>query len=190
MSSPCQSCPPACFGARTDLRCHSLWRLARTGCPLVGPERKAVCVCQEAGGTEVCRGQESAGWERGESASRYCSSRQNRPYHCHHLSYCTGRNSDTGCKVTLYSSLWAPDPSPGTWYCCSTSISGGIGGDCMVGRGNRADFFSLKLVCVASLMLIMVTNICSLKLLHVSNPMMNCEEKKSLIFTKESLFPL
>lgn len=57
-------------------------------------------------------------------------------------------------------------------------------------EGTGQIFFSLKLVCVASLMLIMVTNICSLKLLHVSNPMMNCEEKKSLIFTKESLFPL
>lgn len=39
-------------------------------------------------------------------------------------------------------------------------------------------------------MLIMVTNICSLGLLHVSKPVMNCKEKKSLVFSKEQLFPL
>lgn len=39
-------------------------------------------------------------------------------------------------------------------------------------------------------MLIMVTNTCSLKLLHVSATIMNCEEAKNLIFSKEQLFPL
>lgn len=38
-------------------------------------------------------------------------------------------------------------------------------------------------------MLIRVTNICSLKLLRVSVTMMNCEETKNLIFSKEQLFP-
>lgn len=38
-------------------------------------------------------------------------------------------------------------------------------------------------------MLMRVTNICSLKLLHVSATIMNCEEAKNLIFSKEQLFP-
>lgn len=38
-------------------------------------------------------------------------------------------------------------------------------------------------------MLIRVTNISSLKLLRVSVTMMNCEETKNLIFSKEQLFP-
>lgn len=59
----------------------------------------------------------------------------------------------------------------------------------VVGTGNRAGFFSLKLVWEQSLVLIML-NICSLGLLHVSNPVMTCEEKKSLIFSKDQLLPL
>lgn len=116
-SSPTLSqLPGRCCSARTDRRRHSPRSLVRTG----WVQRGKPCVCARKLEAQSC-----AGWERGQSGSRYCSSRQNRPYHCHHLSCCTGRNSDTGCKVTLYASVWAPEPSPGTWYCCSTSSSGG-----------------------------------------------------------------
>lgn len=141
---------------------------------LVRPESKAMCVFARELQAQSC-----AGWERGQSGSRSCSSRQNRPYHCHHLSCCTGRNSHTGCKVTLYSSL-SPCLGPGTAVVQVAVVS----------TGNRAEFFSRKLVCVESSILIMLTNICSSGLCHVSNPVMSCKEKKSLICSKEQLFPL
>lgn len=107
MSSPCHSCLAACRGACTDpvTLCRGWFS---PGCLLVTPERKALCVCQEGGGTELCRVGKGTEWKQVVLI-------QASSIMLH------GRNSDTGCKVTLYSSLWAPEPLPGTWYCCSTS---------------------------------------------------------------------
>lgn len=59
----------------------------------------------------------------------------------------------------------------------------------MLGTRNRAEIFVLTLVYEEFLMLIMATNTCSLKLLHVCVTIMSCKETKNLIFSEEQLFP-
>lgn len=91
-----------------------------------GESREESCVCLPGRWRH-----RAVQWERGESASRYCSSRQNRPYHCHHLWCCT-----TGIQTLSLCTAHCALLIPGTWYCWSTSSSGG--------QWNRAEFFLLN----------------------------------------------
>lgn len=117
---PCPSCLSACFSACTDLRAGESWVPA-------GESREESCVCLP----ERWR-HRAVQWERGESASRCCSSRQNRPYHCHHLWCCT-TGIQTLSLCTAHRALLIPRLAPGT----------AVARAAVVGNGTGLNFFSL-----------------------------------------------